>query len=82
MFLVDVDLEVLAAQLLDDPPQEHDARVRVAVLGSRREKQLRVGQHRRELFPRRRLERVPWLVAAPGPRRRTEPGACCIRSEW
>src|SRR5262249_54312918 len=72
--LLGVDLVLVARELRDRARGEHDARVAVREPAARRELDLRVGHHRDQLRPLRRLVRVPVLVAAPRPRRAAEAG--------
>src|SRR2546430_14664963 len=57
--LVHVALVGIAGELLDDARQVDEPGVRIAVARPGRKGDLLVRQHRRELLPARRLERLP-----------------------
>ena len=61
-----VDLEVVAAQALDDLAQKDDGEIGVAILRAGREVHTGVGHHGYELRPLRRLKGLP-VLGAPWP---------------
>ncbi len=77
--LVDVDLEVIAAQPLDDLTEKDIAEIGVAPTAARGEGDVGVGEHRFNLRPFGGLEGLPvavgGVVAIPGPGRIAETGA-------
>src|SRR5215472_2449069 len=72
---IDVDLVFIAAEPLDNLPQENKAKIGIAVTTAGFEFDFGVGEHRDDLRPGCRLEWMPWFIATPRPGRRSKTAA-------